>query len=144
MAPLFCKVACAFSLPLAARARLSPRARSWSNGNTSTGWITVAERFAHKSMNPPTSTHDAQGILHRIASSLAEQSATLGSCVLRSRADWKTLFRAEADACQRPLSCYLGGAAACRLRVPMFSILSGGIGSNPSIYVSLNRTLDPA
>ena len=38
--------------------------------------------------------------------------------------------RAAADACQLPLFRYLGGAAACRLPVPMFNILNGGVHAN--------------
>ncbi|HUW00412.1 MAG TPA: phosphopyruvate hydratase [Gallionella sp.] len=38
--------------------------------------------------------------------------------------------RAAADACELPLFRYLGGAAACRLPVPMFNILNGGVHAN--------------
>jgi len=38
--------------------------------------------------------------------------------------------RASADACQMPLFRYLGGATACRLPVPMFNILNGGVHAN--------------
>jgi enolase len=38
--------------------------------------------------------------------------------------------RAAADACHLPLFRYLGGAAACRLPVPMFNILNGGVHAN--------------
>lgn len=38
--------------------------------------------------------------------------------------------RAAADACQMPLFRYLGGATACRLPVPMFNILNGGVHAN--------------
>ena len=38
--------------------------------------------------------------------------------------------RAAADACDLPLFRYLGGAAACRLPVPMFNILNGGVHAN--------------
>jgi len=38
--------------------------------------------------------------------------------------------RAAADACHQPLFRYLGGAAACRLPVPMFNILNGGVHAN--------------
>jgi enolase len=38
--------------------------------------------------------------------------------------------RAAADACGLPLFRYLGGAAACRLPVPMFNILNGGVHAN--------------
>jgi enolase len=38
--------------------------------------------------------------------------------------------RAAADACRLPLFRYLGGAAACRLPVPMFNILNGGVHAN--------------
>jgi enolase len=38
--------------------------------------------------------------------------------------------RAGADACHLPLFRYLGGAAACRLPVPMFNILNGGVHAN--------------
>ncbi len=38
--------------------------------------------------------------------------------------------RAAADACGLPLFRYLGGAAACRMPVPMFNILNGGIHAN--------------
>jgi enolase len=38
--------------------------------------------------------------------------------------------RAAADACNLPLFRYLGGAAACRLPVPMFNILNGGVHAN--------------
>jgi enolase len=38
--------------------------------------------------------------------------------------------RAAADACHMPLFRYLGGATACRLPVPMFNILNGGIHAN--------------
>jgi enolase len=38
--------------------------------------------------------------------------------------------RAAAAACGLPLFRYLGGAAACRLPVPMFNILNGGVHSN--------------
>jgi len=40
------------------------------------------------------------------------------------------VVRAAADACQLPLFRYLGGAAACRLPVPMFNILNGGVHAN--------------
>jgi enolase len=38
--------------------------------------------------------------------------------------------RAAADACNLPLFRYLGGAAACRVPVPMFNILNGGVHAN--------------
>jgi enolase len=38
--------------------------------------------------------------------------------------------RAAADACNLPLFRYLGGATACRLPVPMFNILNGGVHAN--------------
>jgi enolase len=38
--------------------------------------------------------------------------------------------RAAADSCHLPLFRYLGGAAACRLTVPMFNILNGGVHAN--------------
>jgi len=38
--------------------------------------------------------------------------------------------RAAADACELPLYRYLGGAAACRMPVPMFNILNGGVHAN--------------
>jgi len=38
--------------------------------------------------------------------------------------------RAGAGACGLPLYRYLGGAAACRLPVPMFNILNGGVHAN--------------
>ena len=38
--------------------------------------------------------------------------------------------RAAASACDLPLYRYLGGAAACRLPVPMFNILNGGVHAN--------------
>ncbi|MCB1801103.1 MAG: phosphopyruvate hydratase [Gammaproteobacteria bacterium] len=38
--------------------------------------------------------------------------------------------RAAADACGLPLFRYLGGATACRLPVPMFNILNGGVHAN--------------
>ncbi|HMC13041.1 MAG TPA: phosphopyruvate hydratase, partial [Gallionellaceae bacterium] len=38
--------------------------------------------------------------------------------------------RAAADACDLPLFRYIGGAAACRLPVPMFNILNGGVHAN--------------
>ena len=38
--------------------------------------------------------------------------------------------RAAAAACDLPLFRYLGGAAACRLPVPMFNILNGGVHAN--------------
>ena len=38
--------------------------------------------------------------------------------------------RATAGACGLPLYRYLGGAAACRLPVPMFNILNGGVHAN--------------
>ena len=38
--------------------------------------------------------------------------------------------RAAANACNLPLFRYLGGAAACRLPVPMFNILNGGVHAN--------------
>lgn len=38
--------------------------------------------------------------------------------------------RAAADACHMPLYRYLGGATACRLPVPMFNILNGGVHAN--------------
>ena len=38
--------------------------------------------------------------------------------------------RAAAGACGLPLYRYLGGAAACRLPVPMFNILNGGVHAN--------------
>jgi len=38
--------------------------------------------------------------------------------------------RAAADACDLPLFRYLGGAMACRLPVPMFNILNGGVHAN--------------
>jgi enolase len=38
--------------------------------------------------------------------------------------------RAAADACELPLFRYLGGSAACRLPVPMFNILNGGVHAN--------------
>ncbi len=38
--------------------------------------------------------------------------------------------RAAADACELPLFRYLGGASACRLPVPMFNILNGGVHAN--------------
>ena len=38
--------------------------------------------------------------------------------------------RAAATACGLPLFRYLGGAAACRLPVPMFNILNGGVHAN--------------
>jgi len=38
--------------------------------------------------------------------------------------------RAAADACRLPLFRYLGGATACRLPVPMFNILNGGVHAN--------------
>ena len=38
--------------------------------------------------------------------------------------------RASAAACELPLYRYLGGAAACRLPVPMFNILNGGVHAN--------------
>jgi enolase len=38
--------------------------------------------------------------------------------------------RAAANACNLPLFRYLGGSAACRLPVPMFNILNGGVHAN--------------
>ncbi|MGD9788184.1 MAG: phosphopyruvate hydratase [Sulfuricellaceae bacterium] len=38
--------------------------------------------------------------------------------------------RAAADACDLPLFRYLGGSAACRMPVPMFNILNGGVHAN--------------
>jgi enolase len=38
--------------------------------------------------------------------------------------------RAAAEACNMPLFRYLGGATACRLPVPMFNILNGGVHAN--------------
>ncbi len=38
--------------------------------------------------------------------------------------------RAGAEACNMPLFRYLGGATACRLPVPMFNILNGGVHAN--------------
>ena len=38
--------------------------------------------------------------------------------------------RAGAEACNLPLFRYLGGATACRLPVPMFNILNGGVHAN--------------
>ena len=38
--------------------------------------------------------------------------------------------RAASAACHLPLFRYLGGAAACRLPVPMFNILNGGVHAN--------------
>jgi enolase len=38
--------------------------------------------------------------------------------------------RAAADACKLPLFRYLGGSVACRLPVPMFNILNGGVHAN--------------
>jgi enolase len=38
--------------------------------------------------------------------------------------------RAAANACHLPLFRYLGGAAACRIPVPMFNILNGGVHAN--------------
>jgi len=38
--------------------------------------------------------------------------------------------RAAADACDLPLFRYLGGAAVCRMPVPMFNILNGGVHAN--------------
>jgi enolase len=38
--------------------------------------------------------------------------------------------RAAADACELPLFRYLGGATACRMPVPMFNILNGGVHAN--------------
>ncbi len=38
--------------------------------------------------------------------------------------------RAAASACNLPLFRYLGGSAACRLPVPMFNILNGGVHAN--------------
>ncbi|MEP7311663.1 MAG: phosphopyruvate hydratase [Pseudomonadota bacterium] len=38
--------------------------------------------------------------------------------------------RATANACELPLFRYLGGAAACRMPVPMFNILNGGVHAN--------------
>ena len=38
--------------------------------------------------------------------------------------------RTAANACNLPLFRYLGGAAACRLPVPMFNILNGGAHAN--------------
>jgi len=38
--------------------------------------------------------------------------------------------RAAANACELPLFRYLGGAAACRMPVPMFNILNGGVHAN--------------
>ncbi len=38
--------------------------------------------------------------------------------------------RAAAEDCDLPLFRYLGGAAACRLPVPMFNILNGGVHAN--------------
>jgi enolase len=38
--------------------------------------------------------------------------------------------RAAAAACHLPLFRYLGGAAACRMPVPMFNILNGGVHAN--------------
>lgn len=38
--------------------------------------------------------------------------------------------RASANACQMSLFRYLGGATACRLPVPMFNILNGGVHAN--------------
>lgn len=38
--------------------------------------------------------------------------------------------RAAAAACNLPLFRYLGGSAACRLPVPMFNILNGGVHAN--------------
>ncbi len=38
--------------------------------------------------------------------------------------------RAGAEACHIPLFRYLGGATACRLPVPMFNILNGGVHAN--------------
>ena len=38
--------------------------------------------------------------------------------------------RAAAKACQLPLYRYLGGTVACRLPVPMFNILNGGVHAN--------------
>lgn len=39
-------------------------------------------------------------------------------------------FGRAADVCDLPLYRYLGGAAACRLPVPMFNILNGGVHAN--------------
>jgi len=41
-----------------------------------------------------------------------------------------TVARAAAAACNLPLFRYLGGSAACRLPVPMFNILNGGVHAN--------------
>ncbi len=41
-----------------------------------------------------------------------------------------TVARAAAAACDLPLFRYLGGSAACRLPVPMFNILNGGVHAN--------------
>ena len=38
--------------------------------------------------------------------------------------------RAAAQSCRLPLFRYLGGSAACRLPVPMFNILNGGVHAN--------------
>ena len=38
--------------------------------------------------------------------------------------------RAAADACHLPVFRYLGGSTACRLPVPMFNILNGGVHAN--------------
>ena len=38
--------------------------------------------------------------------------------------------RAAAESCDLPLFRYLGGAAACRMPVPMFNILNGGVHAN--------------
>ena len=38
--------------------------------------------------------------------------------------------RAAANACRLPLFRYLGGSTACRLPVPMFNILNGGVHAN--------------
>jgi enolase len=38
--------------------------------------------------------------------------------------------RAAADACHLPLYHYLGGVTACRMPVPMFNILNGGVHAN--------------
>ncbi len=38
--------------------------------------------------------------------------------------------RAAADACQLPLFRYLGGTVACRMPVPMFNVLNGGVHAN--------------
>lgn len=42
----------------------------------------------------------------------------------------QAVARAAAQSCRLPLFRYLGGSAACRLPVPMFNILNGGVHAN--------------